>query len=144
MTAERLMISKQLKEFKGGMGSLLRCLEDGKIKNEEEEKVVDVFRIDGEFDYKRIHRLILREFKRLEDSLPIYAHRQNILIRIHGEQVKIYFSPLLLFCIQLFFGFCDAFWKMGSDCSWTKFVIGKTNFNSNDKQKRAKKRTLKF
>ena len=50
LTAERLMISKRLKEFKEGMGSLLRCLEDGKIRNEEEEKVVDVFRIDGEFD----------------------------------------------------------------------------------------------
>ena len=88
LTAERLMISKRLKEFKGGMRSLLRCLEDGEIENEEKEETVDVFRIDGEFDWKRIHRLILREFRRLEDGLPIYAHRQEILTRIHGEQVK--------------------------------------------------------
>ncbi|XWS29571.1 hypothetical protein CRYUN_Cryun24cG0040300 [Craigia yunnanensis] len=89
LTAERLMISKRLKEFKGGMRSLLRCLEDGEIGNEEEEEAVDVFRIEGEFDCKRIHRLILREFRRLEDGLPIYAHRQEILTRIRGEQIMV-------------------------------------------------------
>ena len=109
LMAERSMISKRLKEFKGGMRSLLGCLEDGEIGNEEEGEAVDVFRVDGEFDWKRIHRLILREFRRLEDGLPIYAHRQEILTRIHGEQVKIYFSPL--FCFE----FCDVFWKKDLD-----------------------------
>ncbi|XP_022775002.1 ATP-dependent RNA helicase DEAH11, chloroplastic-like [Durio zibethinus] len=87
--AERSMISKRLKEFKGGMRSLLRCLEDGEIGNEEEEEALEVFRVVGEFDWKRIHKLILREFRRLEDGLPIYAHRQEILTRIHGEQIMV-------------------------------------------------------
>ncbi|XWS33365.1 hypothetical protein CRYUN_Cryun22dG0075700 [Craigia yunnanensis] len=86
LMAERLTISKRLKEFKGGMRSLLGCLEGGEIWNEEEEESMEVFRVDVEFDWKRIHGLILRECRRLEAGLPIYAHRQEILTRIHGEQ----------------------------------------------------------
>ncbi|XVE83095.1 hypothetical protein DITRI_Ditri16bG0059800 [Diplodiscus trichospermus] len=89
LMAERSMISKRLKEFKGGMRSLLGCLEDGEIGNEEEEEGVEVFRVDGEFDWKRIHGLISRECRRLDDGLPIYAHRQEILTRIHGEQIMV-------------------------------------------------------
>ena len=100
LMAERLTISKRLKEFKGGMRSLLGCLEDGEIWNEEEEEGMEVFRVDGEFDWKRIHGLILRECRRLEAGLPIYAHRQEILTRIHGEQVKILF--LIPFSVFVF------------------------------------------
>ncbi|WRX07906.1 Helicase [Theobroma cacao] len=89
LMAERSMISKRLKEFKGGMRSLLGCLEDGVIGNVEEGDGVEVFRFDGELDWERIHRLILRECRRLEDGLPIYAHRQEILTRIHGEQIMV-------------------------------------------------------
>lgn len=87
---ESLMISKRLNEFKGGMRSLLRCLEDEEIGKEEQEESIDVFRVDGELDWERIHRLILRECRRLADGLPIYAHRQEILTRIHGEQVNFF------------------------------------------------------
>ncbi|XP_022741693.1 ATP-dependent RNA helicase DEAH11, chloroplastic-like [Durio zibethinus] len=89
LMAERLMISKRLREFKGGMRSLLGCLEDGEIGNEEEEEGVDAFRLDGGFDWKRIHKLILRECRRLEYGLPIYAHRKEILTRIHREQIMV-------------------------------------------------------
>ncbi|XWS44977.1 hypothetical protein CRYUN_Cryun15aG0096200 [Craigia yunnanensis] len=89
LMAERSMISKRLREFKGGMRTLLGCLKDGEIGNEEEEEGVEVFRVDGEFDWKRIHGLILRECRRLEDGLPIYAYRQEILTRIHGEQIMV-------------------------------------------------------
>ncbi|GMJ08687.1 hypothetical protein like AT4G01020 [Hibiscus trionum] len=90
LMAERSAISKRLKEFKGGMGSLLRCLEDGVVMgNEEDDKGVEVFRVEGELDWKRIHQLILRECRRLEDGLPIYAHRQEILTRIHCEQIMV-------------------------------------------------------
>ncbi|MBA0551859.1 hypothetical protein Golob_022720 [Gossypium lobatum] len=87
LNEQSLMISKRLNEFKGGMRSLLRCLEDEKIGKEEQEESVDVFRVDGKLDWERIHRLILRECRRLADGLPIYAHRQEILTRIHGEQI---------------------------------------------------------
>ncbi|KAK8556713.1 hypothetical protein V6N13_064725 [Hibiscus sabdariffa] len=90
LMGERSMISKRLKEFKGGMESLLRCLEGGVvIGNDEDDKGVEVFRVEGEVDWKRIHQLILRECRRLEDGLPIYAHRQEILTRIHGEQIMV-------------------------------------------------------
>ncbi|KAK8477095.1 hypothetical protein V6N13_024271 [Hibiscus sabdariffa] len=90
LMAERSAISKRLKEFKGGLGSLLRCLEDGVIVgNEEDDKGVEVFRVEGVLDWKKIHQMILRECRRLEDGLPIYAHRQEILTRIHGEQIMV-------------------------------------------------------
>ncbi|XVF15255.1 hypothetical protein REPUB_Repub09cG0135200 [Reevesia pubescens] len=89
LMAERSMIWKRLKEFKGGMRSLLGCLEDGEIVDAEEKEGVGVFKFDGEFNWKRIHRMILRESRRLEDGLPIYAHRQDILTRIHGEQIMV-------------------------------------------------------
>lgn len=97
LKAERSTISKRLKEFKGGMRSLLRCLETGEIGNEEGDEGVEVYRVEGELDWKLIHQLILRECRRLEDGLPIYAHRQEILTRIHGQQVIIYFSSIFLF-----------------------------------------------
>ncbi|KAB2008594.1 hypothetical protein ES319_D10G109800v1 [Gossypium barbadense] len=89
LKAERSTISKRLKEFKGGMRSLLRCLETGEIGNEEGDEGVEVYRVEGELDWKLIHQLILRECRRLEDGLPIYAHRQEILTRIHGQQVTV-------------------------------------------------------
>ncbi|OMO56179.1 hypothetical protein CCACVL1_26714 [Corchorus capsularis] len=89
LMAERSMISKRLKEFKGALRSLLGRLEAGEARNEGEEEAVEVFQLDGEFDEKRLHRLILRECRRLEDGLPIYAHRQEILTRIHGEQIMV-------------------------------------------------------
>lgn len=89
LKAERSTISKRLKEFKGGMRSLLRCLETGEIGNEEGDEGVEVYRVEGELDWKLIHQLILRECRRLEDGLPIYARRQEILTRIHGQQVTV-------------------------------------------------------
>ncbi|KAE8696233.1 Helicase domain-containing protein [Hibiscus syriacus] len=92
LKAERSTIWKRLEEFKGGMGSLLRCLEDGVIignEDEDEDEGVEVFRVEGEIDWKRIHQLILWECRRLEDGLPIYAYRQKILARIHYEQVMV-------------------------------------------------------
>ncbi|OMO73041.1 hypothetical protein COLO4_27299 [Corchorus olitorius] len=69
LMAERSMISKRLKEFKGALRSLLGRLEAGEARNEEEEEAVEVFQLDGEFDEKRLHRLILRECRRLEDGI---------------------------------------------------------------------------
>ncbi|CAN6810563.1 unnamed protein product [Brassica oleracea] len=81
--AERDLVVKRLEEFKNGMNSILRFLEgrDG------EKDDVAVFSLEGDYDWPRIHSLIRRECRRLEDGLPIYAYRRNILKRIHGEQV---------------------------------------------------------
>lgn len=52
------------------------------------EDSVPIFKfVRGEFNWNRIHHLILRECKRLDDGLPIYAYRQEILQRIYLEQV---------------------------------------------------------
>ncbi|CAH8353671.1 unnamed protein product [Eruca vesicaria subsp. sativa] len=86
LIAERDLVVKRLEEFRNGMKSIVRFLE-GSVSDGEDD--VDVFSLDGDYDWPRIHSLIRRECRRLEDGLPIYAYRRNILKRIHGEQVMV-------------------------------------------------------
>lgn len=83
---ERELIMKRMGEFKAAMNCVRAHLED---KPEEAgERFVPIFKfVRGEYDWNRIHHLILRECKRLDDGLPIYAHRQEILQNIYTEQV---------------------------------------------------------
>ncbi|KAJ4908582.1 helicase domain-containing protein / IBR domain-containing protein / zinc finger protein-related [Raphanus sativus] len=87
LEAERDLIVKRLEEFKNGMKSIVRFLE-GSVPDGEKDDVA-VFSLEGAYDWPRIHSLIRRECRRLEDGLPIYAYRRNILKRIHGEQVMV-------------------------------------------------------
>ncbi|XP_010519140.1 PREDICTED: ATP-dependent RNA helicase DEAH12, chloroplastic-like [Tarenaya hassleriana] len=91
LKAEEELIAKRLGEFKSAMECILRFLE-GKnaiFEGSEEEIGVEVFNLDGGYEWPRIHQLIRRECRRLEDGLPIYAYRRNILRRIHGEQIMV-------------------------------------------------------
>lgn len=89
--AERDLVVNRLEEFKNAMKSILRYLigQDGyEFDLEEEDEDVAVFCLEGAYDWRRIHYLIRRECRRLEDGLPIYAYRREILKRIHCEQVS--------------------------------------------------------
>lgn len=88
LAAERDLVVKRLEEFNNAMKSIVRFLKgkDGYESDRDEEDVA-VFGLEGAYDWRRIHNLIRRECRRLEDGLPIYAYRRNILKRIHGEQV---------------------------------------------------------
>ncbi|KAL0898835.1 hypothetical protein Bca101_082796 [Brassica carinata] len=90
LIAEKDLIVKRLEEFKNGMKNILKFLQgrDGSVYDGEKDYVA-VFSLEGTYDWPRIHSLIRRECRRLEDGLPIYAYRQNILKRIHGEQVMV-------------------------------------------------------
>ena len=79
-------VERRLKEFESAMQCLLKYLEGGV-----DVEGVTVFRFDGGFDWKRIHCLIKRECRRLEDGLPIYAYRSDILQEIHYQQVCLSF-----------------------------------------------------
>ncbi|KAG2307148.1 hypothetical protein Bca52824_026896 [Brassica carinata] len=90
LIVEKDLIVKRLEEFKNGMKNILKFLQgrDGSVYDGEKDDVA-VFSLEGTYDWPRIHSLIRRECRRLEDGLPIYAYRQNILKRIHGEQVMV-------------------------------------------------------
>lgn len=88
---EREMIMRRVREFKNAMHCVLKYLDDPQnvAKKESYDANVDVFRFEDcqRIDWSRIQAFIVRECKRLEDGLPIYMYRQDILRRIYGEQV---------------------------------------------------------
>lgn len=92
--AEKDLVEKRLKEFKSAMNSLLVHLEGKRTTTEVvvdgEGNNVKLFNLEGDYDWRRIHSLMLRECRRLEDGLPIYAYRQDILRQIHCQQVLFY------------------------------------------------------
>ena len=89
LEAERDLVIKRLEEFKNAMMSIVRFLKrSGDGVGEVDD--VDVFSLEGEYDWPRVHSLIRRECRRLDDGLPIYAYRQNILKKVYGQQVISY------------------------------------------------------
>ena len=74
------------------MECLLHYLEENKWE-ETGEAVLPIFKLEGGFDWKRVYSLIKRERRRLQEGLPIYAFRQDILQAIHFQQV-IYGEPI--------------------------------------------------
>lgn len=101
LIAEGDLISKRLGEFKSAMNCVLAHLEG---KNGEEgsggssqkieesgEEDVQIFSFGEGFDWNRVYSLVSRERRRLEDGLPIYAYRKEILRQIHCQQVCLQF-----------------------------------------------------
>ncbi|KAF8404659.1 hypothetical protein HHK36_009547 [Tetracentron sinense] len=85
---ERKLISKRVKEFKSAMGSIIVHL--GGNSPECCDEGVEVFRFHDDLNWSRIHYLMLREQRRLEDGLPIYAYRLDILREIRSQQAEQY------------------------------------------------------
>ncbi|XP_058087476.1 ATP-dependent RNA helicase DEAH11, chloroplastic-like [Magnolia sinica] len=85
LVAEREQIEKRLEEFKAAMYCILVQL-DGTRWEEEE---LEVFGFGGDLDWERIHHVMARECRRLDEGLPIYSYRQEILRQIHCRQVMI-------------------------------------------------------
>ncbi|GFP90336.1 putative uncharacterized protein at4g01020 chloroplastic [Phtheirospermum japonicum] len=87
LQGERDLILKRVQEFKSAINCIENYLENGEMN---EEGAVQVFRFtDGEIDWWRIYRLMTRECRRLDDGLPIYAHRQDIMKQIYSQQVTV-------------------------------------------------------
>lgn len=91
LVAERESLFGRLKEFRSSMSCFLAHVKGSEfeLENDGDEGSLPVFNFDGECDWEKIHQLILRECRRLEDGLPIYAFRQDILKQIHGEQISV-------------------------------------------------------
>lgn len=94
LEAERDLILNRVEEFKNGIRSIEVYLENGE-KNEEPD--FEVFRFVGrKIDWGRIYRLMMRECRRFDDGLPVYAHRRAIMKQIHCQQVYFLFLTLTL------------------------------------------------
>ncbi|KAI9116976.1 hypothetical protein K1719_011975 [Acacia pycnantha] len=88
LDSEEKLIERRIKEFQSAMECVLRHLEDSKV----DEDGISVFRklkFDETSDWRRIHRMIMRERRRLEEGLPIYAYRRDILQEIHSQQIMV-------------------------------------------------------
>ncbi|KAL2528006.1 helicase domain-containing protein/IBR domain-containing protein/zinc finger protein-related [Forsythia ovata] len=83
--AERDLISKRVDEFKSG----LRCIVDYLENGEKTEVVMEVFLLEGEIDWGRIYSLLMRECRRFDVGLPIYAYRRDLLKQIHCQQITV-------------------------------------------------------
>ncbi|KAL9160773.1 hypothetical protein ABFS82_08G222900 [Erythranthe guttata] len=87
LQAERDLILNRVQEFKNAVKCIENYLEN---KETDEEGSVPIFCfLKGEIDWRRIYKLMMRECRRLDDGLPIYAHRRDILKQIHCQQVTV-------------------------------------------------------
>ncbi|KAI3814030.1 hypothetical protein L1987_18772 [Smallanthus sonchifolius] len=77
------LIRRRLGEFKSGMECIVDYL-DGKVSDD-----VRVLLLKGAFNWNKIYWMIKRECRRLDDGLPIYADRKDILWQIHCQQVMV-------------------------------------------------------
>ncbi|KAG2711971.1 hypothetical protein I3760_04G103400 [Carya illinoinensis] len=90
LITERDLIAKRLVEFKSAMNCILAHLEGRKNEVEEiGEDAIELFRLGEVIDWNRIFSLVSRECRRLEDGLPIYAYRKEILEQVHVQQILV-------------------------------------------------------
>ncbi|XP_060183939.1 ATP-dependent RNA helicase DEAH11, chloroplastic-like [Lycium barbarum] len=82
---ERDLIKKRVDEFKRGIECIIKELEEKDGYKED----LRVIKIGREFDWERVYCLMTRECRRLDDGLPIFAYREQILRQIHYHQVTV-------------------------------------------------------
>ncbi|KAM3360524.1 ATP-dependent RNA helicase DEAH11, chloroplastic [Capsicum galapagoense] len=80
---ERDLIKLRISEFKNGIKGLMDYLEGNN------EELIKMFSLSEEIDWNKIHYFMMRECRRLDDGLPIYGFRQQILQQIQCQQVTV-------------------------------------------------------
>ncbi|PHU16776.1 hypothetical protein BC332_12471 [Capsicum chinense] len=87
---DRELIVKRIEEFRRGIQCIIRCLEEESgFEGSGEEEDFRVIEIGRELDWSKIHCLMMRECRRLDDGLPIFGYREEILKQIHSQQVTV-------------------------------------------------------
>ncbi|KAG6722000.1 hypothetical protein I3842_03G140100 [Carya illinoinensis] len=90
LIAERDLIARRLREFESAMYCILSHLEGKRNALEEiSDEGVELFMFSEVIDWNQVYSLISRECRRLEDGLPIYAYRKEILQHIHVQQIMV-------------------------------------------------------
>ncbi|KAJ6691124.1 ATP-DEPENDENT RNA HELICASE DEAH12 CHLOROPLASTIC-LIKE [Salix koriyanagi] len=90
MRVEMEGVVKRVEEFRKGMRCLMDFIEGRenggwgvlRVYDESNGRKMNFF-----YYWSRIHFLILREFRRVENGLPIYGFRSEILKMLHSQQV---------------------------------------------------------
>lgn len=85
---ESAKIEKRFEEFKAAVYCILAHL-DGPKWEDSVDKELAVFSFGPDFDWGKIQHLMTRECRRLEEGLPIYGHRQQLLEKINSNQVLV-------------------------------------------------------
>ncbi|KAJ4963552.1 hypothetical protein NE237_023491 [Protea cynaroides] len=88
LVSARELIAKRIREFRSAMNCILDYL-NGSTSPECSDVTVKVLRFSGDYDWSRIHHVMLREIRRLDGGLPIYASRKEILEEIYRQQVMV-------------------------------------------------------
>ena len=86
LEAEKELVDAKIAEYQAAMRSIQRAM---LREADDYEEGVDVFgSVQGvEVDFARVHKIMLRECRRLKEGLPIYAYRRRILNHIFTNQV---------------------------------------------------------
>ncbi|RAL50652.1 hypothetical protein DM860_015799 [Cuscuta australis] len=87
LQAEASLMLNRMQEFQRGIKCIEDYLESAYASGDCGVPVIQF--LDGEMSWERIYMLMLRECRRLDDGLPIYAHRQEILNQIQSQQVTV-------------------------------------------------------
>lgn len=90
LLVERDLLAGRLDEFRAAIRCLLARLGDPLEESSlETQHGVDVFDFGDNLDWRRIHWMIIRECRRLQEGLPIYASRRMILDTLNTNQVTV-------------------------------------------------------
>lgn len=94
LVVEKNLAERRVKEFESAMECVLKYLEEDEEGGDDDgdgegHKGVNVLKFDDVFDWKKIQCVINRERRRLEEGLPIYAYRREILQEIHYQQIMV-------------------------------------------------------
>ena len=81
--------SRRMEEFRSAMKCVLRYIEGNNWEDSSFIHEFVVFQFRDGLDWSRIHHIVMRECRRLDDGLPIYGFRVDILHKLLSEQVYI-------------------------------------------------------
>ncbi|CDP01520.1 unnamed protein product [Coffea canephora] len=84
------LIAKRIEEFKRGIQCMVDYLEGKGVDEVEGVGVkVGLFMFGREFDWGKLHCLMMRECRRLDEGLPLFAFRGEIFQQIHCQQITV-------------------------------------------------------
>ncbi|KAL4180995.1 hypothetical protein AMTRI_Chr12g268910 [Amborella trichopoda] len=93
LISERRLVEKRIEEFKSAMVCIHNQLDlaiwDDCLSYDSEDDGVVPYKFKGTWNWDRLHHILLRECRRLDDGLPIYGCRQEILKKVLHHQVLV-------------------------------------------------------
>ncbi|CAL5358288.1 unnamed protein product [Camellia sinensis] len=80
------LITNRMEEFRSAMKWILNYLQGNNSKDSVISGETEVFKFEDGLDLSRIHCIVMRECRRLEEGLPIYGFRLDIIRKVRSEQ----------------------------------------------------------